>query len=572
MPRSRSTFDRMLADALAGRLSRRQALETGLRLGLATPAIAALVAATPVHPAAAAPAPAPAPLPLRSAQTSPGTFTIIRDGSSPDLDPHSAYDNLASMLFFGLYEMLIQYKDDTTDEFAPMLATAWETSDDQSVATFTIADSAVFHDGTPCDAQAVKDAFTRFLLMDTGPVNVIKRFVTDPEQMVVVDPVTIRFDLGRSQPLFLAAMASSYGPLVTSPAAVEANRTDDDPWAHEFFLANAVGTGPYVLSENSPTEQIIMDRFEEYHVGWEGNHFDRIIVRIVPEVATRRQLLESGQADATAMNLTPEIVEEMRNTPNIEVYAYPSTAVFWTIMNAEKLDAEARRGFSYAFPYNEVKDSAYRGLIERSGPLATSVRGADPDVFLYDTDLDRAKELILAAGFPEGSAFEYMFTSGSALESVIGQLFQANVQKMGFTLTLTEVERGAIVDLVYGDTPAGERPEFIGGWGWWPDYNDPWNQFSPNFADKTKDGISNGGYWLNERFEEIMAEAETYTDEDRLDELMTEAQNILTEQDPPAIYYGQLLWYTVMRQDIKGFVPNPLYLNAFPFYRMYREA
>jgi hypothetical protein len=51
---------------------------------------------------------------------------------------------------------------------------------------------------------------------------------------------------------------------------------------------------------------------------------------------------------------------------------------------------------------------------------------------------------------------------------------------------------------------------------------------------------------------------------------MTEAQNILTEQDPPAIYYGQLLWYTVLRKDIQGFVGNPLYLSAFNFYQMSR--
>jgi peptide/nickel transport system substrate-binding protein len=575
MSRPRASFDRLLADASAGRRSRRQVLEAGLRLGLATPAIAALVAATPVRPAAAAPAAPPAStasrLPWR-AQAGGSTFTVLRDGSAPDIDPHSAYDNMASMLFFGLYEMLIQYKDDATDAFAPMLACEWETNDDQSVATFTLAPNAVFHDGTPCDAQAVKDSFTRFLLLDMGPVNVIKRFVTDPGQMVAVDPVTIRFDLGRPQPLFLPAMASSYGPLIANPAMVEQHKTDADPWANEWFRSNASGTGPYVLSDNEPSEQVILDKFEDYHQGWEGPHFDRIIVRIVEEVSTRRQLLETGQADAAALNLTPEIVDAMGADPNLEVVSYRSSAVYWAIMNAVKLNVDARRGFSFAFPYDEVENSAYRGLIVRSGPLASKILGADPDAFLYQTDLAQAKALILSAGFEEGAAFEYMFQSGDAVEAVVAQLFQANVQEMGFSLDLVEVDRGTFVDLVYGDSPAEERPEFMGGWGWWPDYNDPWNQFSPNFTDKTVDGASNGGYWLNPRFEEIMAEAATFTDEARLLELMTEAQNILTEQDPPVIYYGELLWYTVLRKDIRGFVSNPLYLSAFPFYRMYREA
>ncbi len=563
--------ERLMSDALSGRVSRRRALETGLRLGLATPVIAAIVAAAPAR-TAAAPEPAPRPWLNPAAQSGGSTFTVIRDGSTPDIDPHSAYDNLASMLFFALYEMLVQYKDDQTDEVAPMLAESWEENDDQSVVTFRIAPNAVFHDGTPCDAEAVKLAFTRFLTMDTGPVNVIKRFVTDAEQMVVVDPVTIRFDLGRPQPLFLSAMASSYGPIVTNWKMVEEHRTDEDPWAHEWFISNASGTGPYTLTENDPTTNVIMDKFPDYHGGWEGNHFDRIVVRIVPEVGTRRQLLESGEADATALNLTPEIVDALKSDPNLQVISYPSSAVFWTIMNAVKLNAEARKGFSYAFPYDEVKDSAYKGLIQRSGPLASTVRGVDPDVFLYATDLDKAKELLASSGFAPGTTFTYSFSSGIELEQVISQLFQANLEKIGYSLTLEPMERGALVDLVYGDAEAEARPDFIGGWGWWPDYNDPWNQFSPNFADKTKDGISNGGYWLNPRFEEIMAEAASYEDEDRLIELMKEAQNILTEQDPPAIYLGELLWYTVLRKDVKGFVPNALYLNAFPFYRMYREG
>jgi hypothetical protein len=102
----RASFDVLLAATRAGRLSRRQALERGLRLGLATPAVAALVAAAPAQ-AEAAPRPGGTPERLARFQAGGSTFTVLRDGSAPDIDPHSAYDNLASMLFFGLYEMLL---------------------------------------------------------------------------------------------------------------------------------------------------------------------------------------------------------------------------------------------------------------------------------------------------------------------------------------------------------------------------------------------------------------------------------------------------------------------------------
>ena len=552
-------------------MNRRQVLSTGLKLGLATPVIAGLWNAAPARVVASTAPPVPAFSPGAIQDQSTGTMTIVRDGSSPDIDPHTAYDNLSSMLFLGLYDMLVRYKDSSTDEIEPMLAESWQTSDDGMAVTFKIVPNALFHDGSPADAQAVKDSFTRFMEMDTGPVMVVKRFMSTPDQMEVVDPTTIVFNLDRPSPLFLPAMASEYGPLVVNPRMVEEHRTEEDPWAHEWFLINASGTGPYVLAENLPSEQVVLTKFADYHGGWERPHFDRIVVRIVVEEATRRQLLETGDADAATQNLSPDTVEVMSENPDIQVLLYNSTSVYWVIMNAPRLlTPEARQGFSYAFPYDDVVDSAYRGQVARSGPLASTVIGADPDVFLYQTDLDKAKELILSAGFQEGDSFDYMFESGDEVERVIAQLFQANVQQIGFTLELVEVDRSALVDLVYGDSPAEERPMFVGGWSWWPDYNDPFNQLDPNFSPKDGAGISNGGWWVNERFSELMALSEHFQSEEELVEWMKEIQNILTEQDPPVIYYGELLWYTVMRSDIQGFVPNPLYLGSYNFVDMYR--
>ena len=563
---------RLFTQARQGRLSRRQVLNLGLRLGLATPVIAALVDAVPAGTTAAF-APAPAARLPRPQEGGSGTFTALITSGVEDIDPHYSYSTLASSVALAVYEMLIKLKGESTDEFEPMLAESWEASPDQSTYTFKLFSGVTFHDETPCDAQAVKDSFTRFLLLEGGPVNVISRFVESPDQIEVVDGTTIRFNLGRPQPLFLPAMASQYGPLVVSPTAVAENKTDEDPYAHEFFLANAVGTGPYRLESNSLTEGLVFARFDAFHGGWEGNHFDRIVLRVVPENATRRQLIESGEADALTFSLTPEDVEALGANPNLQVLIYDTTRVDWIILNAGKLTTAARQGFSYAFPYQQVIDGAYKGLLTRSGPIAESVRGHDPDVFLYQTDLAKAKELLLSAGLKEGDTVEYMVDSGEEVDNAVAQLFQANLAEIGFNLEITAVDGATIEGIVFSDSPAEERPHFIGGWEWWPDYNDPWNQLAPNFLESASGGGgSNGGYWVNQRFEEIMAEAETYTDEARLAELMKEAQNILTEQDPPCIYLGQAKLYTILGKDIQGFVANPLYIESYPFYEMSRSA
>jgi peptide/nickel transport system substrate-binding protein len=570
-----SRVDRLFVLARAGRLSRRQLLETGLRLGLASPVILSLIEAAPRSVGAAPGNSLSVVTAPRTAQEgSSGTLQVLLTAGTEDIDPHYSYSTLSSTVALMVYEMLLILKGDSADEFEPMLAESWEASEDQSTYTFKLYPDVMFQDGTPANAQAIKDSYTRWIELEGSPVNVITRFCDSPDKMEVVDDTTLRFNLGSPQPLFLAAMASAYGPSVISPTAIAENATKEDPYAHEWAKASAVGSGPYTLESNSLNEGLVLKKFDGYHRGWEGNHFDQIIFRVVPEDGTRRQLLERGEADAAAFNLTFEAVEAMRSNPDLQVVEYPTTAVSWVIMNAPRLlTKEVRQGLSYAFPYDDVINEVFKGLMKRSGPIADSVRGYDPDVFLYQTDLDKAKELILAGGFKEGDVFEYMVDSTLESEQVIAQLFQANLQQMGFDLELVSVDYATLEATVFGDAPPEERPHMIAGWGWWPDYNDPWNQLWPNFTEaNVGGGGSNAGGWVNERFEEIMAEAEHFENEEQLDELMKEAQNILTEQDPPVIYYGQVVRYTVLGADIQGFVPNPLYLDSFNIYGMSRAT
>ncbi len=61
-----------------------------------------------------------------------------------------------------------------------------------------------------------------------------------------------------------------------------------------------------------------MERFEDYWRGWEGNHFETVIIRTVTENETRRQLLEQGAADIVD-TLTPR-----RTMPSTRIPISPS--------------------------------------------------------------------------------------------------------------------------------------------------------------------------------------------------------------------------------------------------------
>ena len=566
----------LLLAARSGRLTRRQILSRGLALGLSTPTILALLAAcsrggeTPTAPAPAA-TPQPGQTPTGRRESTNREFVVLFIGGVPDLDPQSAYDNQASALFLACYEMLIKLKGESTFDYEPMLAREWLHNDNFTEFTFKLPPNAVFHDGSPCDADAVKRSFTRFLKMGRGPVNVISRFVEDPDQQIqVVDTTTIKFVMTKPQPLFLAAMASEYGPLIVSPKAWDEHKTADDEFAHDWFSQNIVGTGPYKPVELLQQERFVFERFEQYH--GERPFFDRIIARVVPEDATRRQLMETGEAHACAY-INPEDLLAMKQNPNLQIVEYDTTEVDWIRMNYARLNAKARQGFCYAWPYQEVIEKVLRGYAKPiNGPIADTVIGYDPSIPTYTTDLQKAKQLLSEAGIKQGDTFTYMYSSGDQTDAAMAQLFQANLAQIGIRLELQQVERAALLELAYGDTPPEQRPHFISG-GWWPDYNDSWNQIYPNYhSDSVGSKGSNAMFYQNPEVDRLMNQLKDAATEDEIRRLTGQIVRILTWDDPAAIFYAQIKKATVLQKDIRGYVPNPIYINSYNFWAMWREA
>lgn len=564
-----TTVSRLEASARSGRITRRELLERALQLGLSTPVILGLLALAPE--AAAAPSTGAGRGPLARMQGDPTTLTIVAIDDITDADPHSNYSTYGATLAYACYEMLVQYKGDSISEIEPMLAESYEANADDTSFTFKIPAAVTFHDGSPCDASAVKASFTRLVRMELGPYLVAARFLSDPEtQIETPDPTTVVFNMNQPEPLFLAAMASSYGVFVVSPTDVEANKSDEDPWANEWFRFNANGTGPYRLAEIVPGERTVFERFDEYHRGFTGAEFQTVILRVVPENATRRQLIENGEVDILTASLTEEDYRALETNPDVVVVRYPTTRVIWLILNAVTLSVDARKGLCYAFPYQDVIDGVYLGGTKRTGPIPDNVIGYDPEVFVYPTDTEQARALLASGGIAEGTTLTFMADSQNEESRLCAELFQSSLANLGVNLDIQVVDYAILEDTVYGDQPAEEKPHILGIWAWWPDYNDAANQLEPNYAvSSAGGGGSNAGYYNNARLEEILAAAPT-ADEATYLALMKEAQDILVQQDPASIFIGQREYTTVLRKDVQGFVPNPLYLEQYALQRLSR--
>ena len=541
------------------------ATRRGVLSGAAALGLAAALPGAPTAPAAAAP----------GRQADPKTLTLALYGAPVNLDPHSAYDYRSAIAIRGPFEGLIALVGSETDKYVGVIAESWSPNADKSVWTFKIRDGVTFQDGTPCDAEACRLSFERFLTMGLGPVNVIGRFVADPKQITAPDAQTLVFDLGKPQPVFEAAIASGNGPLIVNTAVAKAHEVDGD-WGTGWATLNSegLGTGPYRIADFEPGASLTMQRYENYWGGWTGDEFDGIVLRVVEEDATRRQLVEQGGADIVD-NLTPEALQALGQNPDVTVDRSYSTEVMYMVLTVggALATSEARQAMCAAFPYDDVVSGVYMGYGKRAiGPVAEVTRGFAPETPVFATDLDQAKALFAKAGVAEGTTITLMQESGDEKSKAVTQLFQANLAKVGVTLDIQTVDYGTTSGMFFSDVPAEERPGVQMGF-WWPDYNDAYNHLYAQVAcDSWGSKGANAGFYCNKQVDADLATARDAADDATYMTALASAQRILSHDDPSAVYYLQPQWTTVLRRSVENFVFNPIYIGTYDFYRLRRKA
>ena len=504
-----------------------------------------------------------------------GTVTLATGGGVADLDPASIVTSGANVaVTANTYETLITYDGSNVNRFVPLLASSWQANADKSVWTFHLQHGVRFHTGRCCmTADDVKYSIARTILANLAGAYIYGRYMSDPmKQIKVRDPYTVEFDLGRPQFTFINALASKNAGLILDAQAVKAHATKKDPWAHSWVTDHDAGTGPYLLQQWQRNVQETLVRFPAYWRGWSGKHFSKVLMQELPETNTRRELLEKGQADIT-FALPPQDAQAMSSNPAVKVIAPYATEVDYIAMNefGPLASPLARQALSYAFNYNAFLTAAYHGYAKRAyGPLASVLTGYDPHVFQYTTDLARAKALLQQAGVKPGTTLSFLFEVGYSWQRLAGLVLQAQLGQLGINLKLQGVDQATQGSILFGNEPASKRPNLM-AYAWWPDYNDAWDECIPIVASYSA-GTSgaNIGYYANKRVDALLADMKATT----LAREVSDAhalQNITSRVDPPAIWVAEPAEVTTVAHTLQGYVPNPIDIQIYSFYPMYRS-
>jgi peptide/nickel transport system substrate-binding protein len=504
----------------------------------------------------------------------PSTLVVAVDAFNGDFDPASAYVLSEALIWRGVYETLVRLKGDSASEVEPLLADTWESNAAKSAWTFHLHPGIKFSDGTPLDAQAVKDNYVRTITLELGTSTILSPFLPDPaKNIVVVDPATIRFDLASPTPHFDLVLAAQYGTGIVSPKAFKDHSKGPKDQGHEWLQSNAVGTGPFVMQTFAPGDQVVLVQNPSYWRGWTGSHFNKVIIRSIPETSTRRQLLESGDVDIAYAG-TPEDTAALRADSRFVVGDFKNLDMTYVILGeyGPLAKPEARQAMNYLFPYDDFLKSVQKDTLEAAhGVIPDLLMTHDDSIQPYQTDLPKAKALFTQAGVAPGTELTYEYYTGFGKEA--GLVLQQQLELVGLKLKLIEKEYSAYNADLTTDRPVAQRANMY-YWGWWPDYNAPsdysWILFSSDAA-PDKCACYNSGYYKNSRVDQIINDGFGETDDAKLAASFREAQNVLANTDPAWIPVGQQLDETYFRSDIRGQVFNPLYILTWDYYALSRS-
>jgi peptide/nickel transport system substrate-binding protein len=494
-------------------------------------------------------------------EATPNVFVYAHGTTFPDIDPAISFSN-DSAVVSNCYETLTFYNPPGSAEIlSPKLATSWESNEDATEWTFKLREDVIFHNGEPLNAEAVKGALDNTLEMGAGAA-----YIWDPvEEIEVVDDYTVKFKLSYAAPLDLIA-SSGYGAWIYNPKVYAEKGTE---WLNE---GNCAGTGPYTIESRERGSRLIMTRFEDYWGGWREGQFDKIVFEISEDNVVLQQKIQAGVADFT-YGVPPDNLEALDADPNIVVYTNPSFQNLIGLLNTQKppLDNElVRQALAYSVPYQDfIQGVMGTRATQAYGPVPVEMWGSSTDLFQYNHDLDKARELLAEAGYPDGG-FDllYTFATGDLDEQQLGELWKAELAKLGINLEVQGLNWEAQWDLAKSD-PQAAQDVFV--MYWWPDYVSPYS-FLYSMFHSEEEILFNLGYYRNPEFDEMIDTANALSGSDRetADEMFVDAQKILIE-DAASLNFYDVANTHLARSDVQGFRDNPAYPHVVFIYDLTRQ-
>ncbi len=366
-----------------------------------------------------------------------------------------------------------------------------------------------------------------------------------------VDALTVRFELCYPDVAFRSKVAFSAFAIHSSDYLEETGGGGDT------LISNPIGTGPYMLEQWDRGNQLVLTRNDAY---WGTPAIAQTLVfRWSTEAAQRLVELQAGSVDGID-NIGPEDFETVAADASLQLIERPALNIFYIGFNNTfpPLDNEqVRQALAMAIDKQRIIDNFYpAGSSVAESFLPEAIPGYSAAAVWWEYNLDEARNLLAAAGFPDGFDIELSYRDvvrGYLPQpAVVAQDIQAQLAEIGVNVTLNVMESGAFIDAA----DAGELPMHLLGWG--ADYPDATNFYDYHFGAGSSDQFG-------EQFEDIttlLSQAASLADQAERDVLYAQVAELIKQHVPmiPVAHGGSGLAF---KADVTGAHASPLSNEQF---------
>jgi peptide/nickel transport system substrate-binding protein len=398
---------------------------------------------------------------------------------------------------------------------------------------FKLRPGVTFHNGAAMTAKDVKFSIDR--MIDPQTKALFASFWEPIKEVKVVDNLTVQVITKAPDPLLLKRLSME---LHIMPADLFQKE------GAEAFFQHPVGTGPFKFVSWNRNDRMVLEANGAY---WDGApKIKRLIIRPIPEAATRLAELQTGKADIIAA-IPPFLVDQVKATPTVTVQSIPGGRVIFLYVNSlakgPLQDKRVRQALNYAVDRKAIISNILKGSgVEIADCLTRYHFGYDPSLQPYSYDPAKAKKLLAEAGYAKGLKLVFNSPNGRfILDKEIAEAIAGMFRAVGIETEMKVHEWGSYVQIMNA-----LKLEDIGFIGWGNTLSDADGTFTPLF---TPGPFS---YYNNPALTEKIAKARTTMDEKARLRLYKDIEKELFDEAAVTYLYEQVDHYGVSR-SVKDF-------------------
>lgn len=471
-----------------------------------------------------------------------GVFRMAALRSDEPLDPVTTRSTQETS--FILFDRLTSVSTDL--KVQPELALSWSSNQDLTQWTFKLRPGVMFHDGRPFTAKDVVYSFGRLLNVGSGS----EAYATwgpllDPSGIVATDDLTVVFNCK--------------APFWDLPAQAASNNVSivADGMSTDEINAKGTGTGPFVLKEHSPGDRLFATRNPNY---WMTGRpmVDEIRLFYVETAAQRVAGLQSNQFDLVT-GMDPISVRPLKDASGINVMSVKSGDILQIAMLGDQPpfdDVRVRKALKLLIDRQQIIDQIFLGDATwgYDEPI-TPINPVWGNLQQPVRDVAQAKQLLAAAGHPDGLDVTLATTTGYPGMPDIAVLFQQQAKEGNVRIAVNQVPPG--------NMPAQlAQKAFSFATTYWSMRMD--DQLLELLYLPRAAGGEPYQNWLPDNFQQALTAARSTNDEPTRLAKFAEAERIVAEEGP-SILPVYLNVIEAASSKVTGYQPSPMAI--WPDYR-----